>query len=161
MTKKLQTLTLKVGVVGRYRLTFKDSDGKITRQYGYKDMQNLIVDGGLSALAGAISIDYIALGDGNTAVASGDTVLDNEVARKAVQDSIVVGAHKYFSTYFGQSEANGTIKEIGCFSGGSATLNTGTLISRISEESSDLPLTKNSSESLTIDYDLEIVFIST
>ena len=149
-------MTDKIKTRGIFTLTFRDRHGRITRQYR---MRNLIVDSGLAILASALTLDYIAVGSGTTAPAGSDTKLENETARKAVASSQSSGNKKYVSVYFGLNEANGTINEVGAFSGGSTAPNSGTLFSRISTESSELPVTKTNQESLTIDYEVEIVSV--
>ena len=144
----------KIKLKGVFTLTFRDKDGVITHQHKIK---NRVVDTGLSIFANALSLDYIGVGDDDTAVSASDTTLGNETTRKAVASSSVSGNKRYISVYFGLSEAVGTIKEVGSFSGGSLTTDSGTLFSRISTEHTELPITKTSSESLTIDYEVEVI----
>ena len=61
------------------------------------------------------------------------------------------------STFFDFTEANQEIKEIGLFVDGEETKDSGILFSRISTENSDIPITKQDTETLTIDYSLTLV----
>ncbi|MCK4609460.1 MAG: hypothetical protein KAT71_08255 [Gammaproteobacteria bacterium] len=139
---------------GIYTLTFRDAKGNVTHSHTIK---NRVVDTGLALFASSLVLDYVALGDSATAVVAGDTTLVNETERKAVASSSTSGNKKYISVFFGLAEAVGTINEVGSFSGGSLTADSGTLFSRISTENAELPITKTGSESLTIDYEVEVI----
>lgn len=152
-----QSLTVK----GLYTLTFKNVETGETRTH---KIENLVVDTGLAHIADLLGpqgsvkqgLNYIAIGDDATAVASGQTQLVNETFRKAVQSLNAVANAFYVSTFLGQTEGNGTINEVGIFAEANATTNNGILFSRVSTENTDLPLTKLNTETLTIDYQFTI-----
>lgn len=123
---------------------------------------NLVVDDGLNLLAQAIigtsmEINFVALGDNATAAVAGDTQLQNETSRKAPSSTTSSGASAFVSTFFTATEAVDTHEEVGHFSGATSTANSGTLFSRIaSPDTSELPVTKTNTDSLTIDYKVTI-----
>lgn len=150
-----------ISLKGKYSFTFRDKDGNITRQFS---KENTVVNAGLTVVANLLSdlgtyttkrINYCAVGDSNTAVTAGDTTLGNEYERKTISSSNVSGDTLYFSTYFALNEAVGTIEEVGMFFDATETANSGVLFSKI-VGGSDLPITKDNTESLTIDYSLTI-----
>ena len=105
-------------------------------------LRNMITDAGLNymrdLLDGTItlptSIQYIALGTSNTAVAATDTKLGNEVFRKEVTKQEVMGTGEVQTTcYIAPYEANEQIEEIGIFAGpnATATKDSGVMIARV------------------------------
>ncbi len=158
--KKNNLATEALNVVGIITATLHDHvTGKIRKVV----FHNQVVETGLAELVKAImpgeakvEATHIAIGDGNTAVASTDTALDNEVFRVALQYPNAVGNTLYLSAYIGQTQYVGDVSEMGVILGGTATAGSGTLFNRISEESGDFPLNKSNTESLTIDYALTI-----
>ena len=146
----------KIKTKGIFTFTFRNAKGEVIRRFSFR---NKVVDSGLGILASALTIDYIAVGSGTTAPTAGDTTLETEIDRKSISSSSSSGTKKFVSAYFGLTDAVGTINEVGSFSGGSLTADSGTLFSRVSIESNELPVTKTNSESLTIDYEIEIVAV--
>jgi hypothetical protein len=143
------------GVIGHYTITKRNKKGEITDR---RVIKNLVVDGGLQALAQAIGnggtvepLSHIAVGSGTSAVTGGDTDLETEIIKKPKSLQSIAGSTVYISITLDYTEANGTINEIGVF------VDTDTLFSRVSTEHANLPMTKNSTETLTIDYQLNIV----
>lgn len=106
-------------------------------------------------------INYCALGTTSTPTTAGDTKLAVEVYRKLVSSlthNTSGTPTAYLSTFFTATETTGTYREIGHFIDGTATVDSGQLFSRISTpETAELPLTKSNTESLTIDYKVEII----
>jgi hypothetical protein len=97
-------------------------------------------------------ITYFAVGTGTDAPAAGDTTLGTEIYRKQISVRSVSGAIATFRIFFNTSEANDTLKEIGLFGDdATVTADTGTLFARAAVDK-----TKTSSETLTIDWDVEI-----
>jgi hypothetical protein len=138
----------KLSITGIATLTFEDKKGN---KEVYK-IKNLVVDQGIQSIWDALNnFSHIALGDDATAVAGSQTSLFNEYARRPIQSQNTVINKKYLSTFFGFLEGNGTINEIGVFTDGTATLNSGNLFSRISTENSGIPKVKTNARSLTID----------
>jgi len=146
-----------VGIVGIYTITKRNQAGEIVDQ---REIKNMVVSAGLVALASAIGtggtiqpISHIAVGDGNTPVTASDTDLDNLIIKKPKSMQSIAGASVYVSMTLDYSEANGPIKEVGVF------VDETTLFSRISEENGQLPMTKHSNETVTIDYQVNFVSI--
>jgi hypothetical protein len=97
-------------------------------------------------------ITYFAVGTGTDAPAAGDTTLQTELYRKQISVRSSSGAIATFRIFFNVSEANGALKEIGLFGDdATVTADTGTLFARAA-----IDKTKTSSETLTIDWDVEI-----
>ena len=95
-------------------------------------------------------ITYLALGDNTTAPASSDTKLGNELYRKAITQRTKSGQTAQTSTYIPTNEGDGTYKEIGLFGDdASGSADSGTLYTHAA-----INETKNSGESVTIDYNL-------
>jgi len=120
---------------------------------------NLVVTVGKEMIAKRLAgdgndcnITYVAVGTDNTAPDPSDTTLGAELARKAVTSISRSGTSVVVRGFFGASEANGTLAELGLFGeSASATPDSGTLFNRalISE-------TKTSSETLSIECQIDI-----
>lgn len=103
------------------------------------------------------TINYCALGTGTGPAANGDTQLATETYRKLANSRTNSSNIAYISTFFSATEVTGTFKEVGHFIDGTATADSGQLFSRITDvESAELPKTKTSVDSLTIDYKVTI-----
>jgi hypothetical protein len=123
----------KVGISGSYDIYI---NGEFTER-----IKNRIMDTVLSQMVGAykgdsldLEIFYMALGTGNTAITNTDTTLDTEIFRTPItlQEDVTTGEIVTTFTVL-DSEAVGSLEEIGIFGGSTATASadTGTLISRI------------------------------
>lgn len=153
----------KLQAIGTYKATLRNRSGGIDECR--EGIHNLVVDSGLEAMLNAIMtggtiepITHIVIGDGSATVSSGDSALDNEVGRKPKSLQSIAGATGYISVTFGYNEANTTIREFGVLVDGVDTVGgAGTLFSRVSEEHPKLPLTKQNTQTLTIDYQLSLV----
>ena len=79
-----------------------------------------------------LEINYVAVGDGTTAVTGAETQLVNETFRTAVLGR-TKGTTGILDTVADVLDTDGalTIREIGFFAGGTATANSATLVSRI------------------------------
>lgn len=117
---------------GTFIATLKHADGSV--EVRRKD--NLILNVGFDFVADAIGkassrpavMGYTAVGTGSSAVASGQTALDTELARKAATYAHTTGTKVFtFSTYFGAGEATGAITEAGICNAS----NGGTFIDRV------------------------------
>lgn len=82
--------------------------------------------------ATTLEINYMAFGDDNTAVTGVETQLVNEVIRVAILSNSKP-ADYILQTIFDLLDSDGavTIREVGFFADGTATVNSGTLVSRI------------------------------
>lgn len=102
-------------------------------------------------------INYCALGSDATGSLNANTQLGTELYRKLVSSSTYSANVAYISTFFTATEITGTFYEVGHFIDGTASANTGQLFSRIADpETSELPLAKSNTESLTVDYKVTI-----
>ena len=124
-------------------------------------VHNKVVDRGTEILARIISgdvtytgvINYCALGTATTAGAAGDTQLVTETYRKAKSSGTFASNQAYISTFFTATEVTGTFGEVGHFVDGTGSANSGRLFSRIGDpDTTELPVTKTNTETLTIDY---------
>lgn len=98
------------------------------------------------------AINYGALGSGNTAVASSDTVLDTEVKRKQVASSSRTNEQVNIDFYYSKSDTNGTYEEFGTFIDGTASADTGQLFNRVLTGG----WTKSSSEAMTVSVQFNV-----
>jgi hypothetical protein len=129
-----------------------------TKEVEIITLHNIACDVGKDSLANRLigatkgEITYFAVGTGTDAPAAGDTTLGTEIYRKQISVRSVSGAIATFRIFFNTSEANDTLKEIGLFGDdATVTADTGTLFARAAVDK-----TKTSSETLTIDWDVEI-----
>jgi len=131
-------------ILGEYHI--KSSNGK---QWVVK---NLIVNGGLENMGALLAgsghtVGYLALGNDSSDVSTTDSALGNEIFRTAVT-AIAPSGYSCNSTFnVLNTEAVGTIEEIGIYAGGSDAPNSGTLISRAlwhyeKSDSEDLYITR-------------------
>lgn len=108
-----------------------------TGEYFY--IPNRITNAGLNLIRNALygdtvdaEINYIAVGDNNTAVNDADTQLGNEIFRAAVTSRTKTSTGVLdVETFLLDSDGAMTIREIGVFAGGTSSPNTGTMISRV------------------------------
>lgn len=138
------------------RIKKYDKDGNLKQEY---EQKNLFVFTGKTVVLNALGdmqsgITYGAVGTGSTAATVSDTTLATELNRNQAYYSIA-GYTATFSTFFGTSEAIGTITEVGFFGGNSATsvADTGSLFNRVVLASS---ISKTSDDVLTIELDITV-----
>ena len=144
----------KMGWQGTIRVIVRSA--KTGRFIGGKVINNTITNGGKDALVNALGgsaaqISYVEVGSDDGTIlplSATNTALGNAQFRKAVTSSSNIGTGQRKTTlYLTPSECNSfTIKEIGWFIGGSATLGSGTLLARVLYTHS-----KVSTESLQLD----------
>lgn len=150
----------RVGARGDFTFTVKGPDGKIKQRI---EQKNIVVDAGLQLVlehifdaspTGDLIVDYIAVGDDNTAASTGDTQLGNEIKRKAVASRSRSGLVGACSVTFNAGEIPGApldVKEAGIFIGGTTSPNTGTLLCHVISNISITAL-----DSLFIDWRLTL-----
>lgn len=144
----------KLNIKGIVTFTFVDKKGN--KEIFKKE--NLVMDQGLQSIWDTLTnFSHIALGDDDTEVGGSQTSLFNEYARRPIQSQSTAGNKKYLTTFFGFSEGNGTINEVGVFTDGTSTPNSGDLFSRISTENSSIPKVKDNTRSLTIDWEYILI----
>lgn len=108
---------------------------------------------GLTRVLELIDLDLsvIAVGNGIAPTALA-TNLTSETSRKLITTSLIDGTTLVKEIYFDESEANGTITEIGIFGNGATeTTGTGTMFG-----SGAAALVKDSTQSLTVSFEIEI-----
>lgn len=143
---------------GRWKFTYRDANGKITR---IKEYDNLLTDAWLTALLNnsvslspthALKILKFALGSGTTAPAINDTTLETETYRNNVASLTSSGKVLYATGFFSATEFDGTIKEVGLFAGAATgDPDTGLLVNHAAVDE-----TKSDTESLTIDVTITL-----
>lgn len=144
-----ETLTLK----GEYRLTFRDAKtGRVTRRATYR---NVVCANGKSYIAswlngeiGTMPTVYGAVGTGASPnPQSTDTQLVTELSRAVLASNQRTGNQVVMDFFWTTATGNGVLTEAGVFLGGSATANSGSLLSHvlISEN-------KTSAETLTVEF---------
>jgi len=101
-------------------------------------------------------INYTALGTSDTAVANSDVKLVTETYRKETASATNADNIAYITSFYTATETNGTFKESGLFSDGSVSADSGVLFSRVLLNGGT-GITKSATESLTIDYNIEIL----
>lgn len=100
----------------------------------------------------ALMVNYAALGSGTNTPANADTQLQTEVFRNAIASRTSAGNIAFVTAFFTATEAVGTHKEAGIFSGATGTANSGTLMSHVS-----IDITKTNTQTLTLDWTLTIL----
>jgi hypothetical protein len=154
----MKTQNQKIRMVGEYTFTIRDAiTGEIKRVYKYK---NIIPTVGRTMIANNLTAssptntplaNYIALGSNVAAPANGDTTLGTETYRNTVASRTNANNIAYVTGFFSATETTGTYREAGIFCNGTASANTGVLLSHVA-----INITKSSSETLTVDWTLTI-----
>lgn len=150
-----ETLKLRVNVVG----TIRDATtNEVLRVYKY---HNILPTVGRAAVANALTdstpspatirVNYVALGSGTNVPANGDTTLQTESYRNAIASQTNASNIGYLTGFFSATETSGTYREAGLFIEGTASANSGTLLSRVA-----INITKSTSETLTLDWTITI-----
>lgn len=148
----------KVSLTGVYDFTLRDAKtGAWLRKYRYK---NIVPTVGRQMIANNLTnasptnvmkITHCALGTSATAPANADTQLGTETYRNAIA-SITNSANVGYATgFFTATEVSGTFAEVGIFSNGTGTANSGVLLSHVS-----VSITKSTSVTLTLDWTITI-----
>ncbi len=147
-----------VGFLGTYRTELVDL---ITGKKTVKYYNNVVPIVARTLIANNLTdptpdndmlINYVGLGDDDTAVDEADTILGNEVYRNEVF-SKTNSAHVAFVTgAFTQTETDGTYKEAGIFADASGTPDSGILISHV-----NIDVTKTNTQKLTVDWTLTLL----
>jgi hypothetical protein len=142
-------------LIGRYTFTLRDVK---TGEVIVKKYENIVPTVGLELITNNLTdatptnsmlISHAALGDDDTAVAEGDTILGNETYRNAVASRTNAGGTAYATAFYGQAEVTGTFKEAGIFCDGTGSADTGILLSHV-----NVDITKNNTQTLTLDWEL-------
>lgn len=140
-------------------LTIEIRDAKTGRLKSRDIIKNMFVNNGRNSLAKGLTgatgfgiITYCALGIGAATALITDTALQNEIARKQISSSSYLLKVATFQTYFGISEANGTLTEAGLFGDdANSTPGSGTLFAR-----TNINRTKTTNDTLTLSWSITI-----
>lgn len=138
-------------VTGMVTLTHKDAFGKILKE---QTVKNLVVDSGLAHIAARLSdtatpdqMSHMALGEGATAPAAGDTELDAQAGSR-VGLTVAGGTPSTntvtYTANFGAGVATGDIVEAGIFNASTG----GTMLCRTVFDI----ITKGANDSLTVTW---------
>jgi len=96
--------------------------------------------------------NYGSLGTSNTAVANGDTTLTTETYRKATSSAATASNVAFLSNFYTATEVTGTFEEAGWHIDGTASADTGELLSHFLTTT----ISKSSTETLTAESTLTI-----
>ena len=131
----------------------------LVRQY---DLNNIIPTAGRAVIAQWITgdntydantgVNYGSLGSSNTAPANGDTQLTTETYRKAISSVATASNIAYLSNFYTASEFSGTVEEAGWHIVGTASANTGQLLSHFLTTT----IAKALTETLTVESTLTV-----
>jgi len=155
---KKSRIANEIKIDGLYKM-FSIKNG-VKQQVG--EEHNIITDACLNRVASTFicctlsfyfGIDWLAIGDDNTPVASTDTTLGNELFRtqyvsRSNTDNVTKG-----DFYVTDTDFSGDIEELGIFGGltASTTADSGGLLSHVLWD-----YTKSSSEELVVEYELTV-----
>lgn len=150
-----QTIKIRVNVTG----TVRDAKtGKVLRVHKY---HNIIPTVGRAAIANALTdstpspatirVNYVALGTGTNTPANADTTLQTESYRNSIASQTNASNIAYLTGFYSATETSGTYREAALFIEGTASANSGTLLSRVA-----INITKSTSETLTLDWAITI-----
>jgi len=147
-----------ISLVGKYLFTLRDEKtNKITKLYRYN---NLVPTVGRTLLANNLTdnsptndpfVNYVALGSNAAAPTNADTQLGTEVYRNTTASATNSNNIAYVTGFFSAAETSGTYAEAGIFANGTASANSGVLVSHVA-----ISVTKSGVETLTVDWTLTI-----
>ena len=128
--------------------------------------KNLITDAGKNMVANNlasaapdtpdINLNKTAVGSGDSQPSASDTTLESEDYRRNTASSTSTGTDFNLTAFYGATEVSGTLKEHGLFANGGGSADSGVLFSRVLLDESSGGITKSNSETLTIDYSVNI-----
>ena len=131
----------KLKATGSVNVVVRGEDGRVSQNF---TVPNLVVDTGLNYIASrmkdasATVMSHMAVGTGTTAAASGDTALETESARVALDSSTVTGASISYVATYPAGTGTGALTEAGILNASSAgTLLCRTLFSVINKGAAD------------------------
>lgn len=143
---------------GVYTFTLRNAEtGEVEATHRY---DNLITASGLARVAMVLGqvtgandgrISHCAVGSNTTPPSAGNSQLGTETYRNVIASLNSIGAVVYASGFFGTTEANGTHREAGIFIDGTATANSGELLSHVA-----VNITKTNTQTLTLDWTLTL-----
>ena len=139
------------GAKGVLNIVLRDESGAVKEDV---TVENLVVDTGLAYIASRMAgtsetvMSHMAVGDGTTNPAAGDTSLESQLARVALTSTTVTdNAVEYIAT-FGAGTGTGAVTEAGIFNASSG----GTMLCR----TEFAVINKGASDSMTITWTVTI-----
>jgi hypothetical protein len=150
---KEQAISLK----GHYKFTLRDIYTDEEQVFEYDNVvtsatwtmiANNFTDG---APDNTMLLNKAVLGTGTSTPTTADTQLQTEVYRNNLASKSNVANLAYATAYFNATETTGTYREAGIVVDGTASANTGVLVSRVA-----INITKTSSQTLTLEWTLTI-----
>lgn len=146
------------------RRRFVEKLRKFNGLYGYKTVviENVTCDDGRERIAKALSgnistaaeieVNYCAVGTSATAPATTDAQLGTETFRKEIT-SVTYADNKFYGTgFYAAGEGTGTLQEHGLFIEGSATANSGELLSHLLLGG----IVKGAPDTLTVETEIQV-----
>lgn len=130
---------------GELSIVLRDANGNIKEQ---RHVPNLVVTSGKKFVAQRMKdastavMSHMAVGEGNSAPAAGQTALDSEVGRASLISTVVTDNVVTYTCTFGQGVGTGALTEAGIFNNSSA----GNMLSR----TTFFVVNKDSVDTLTI-----------
>lgn len=109
------------------------------------------MSGYLSTLAD-VQVNYVALGTASTAPAITDTQLGTELYRKLISSMSYTNSYFYGTAFYAAGQGTGTLKEHGLFIAGTASANSGSIISHLLTGT----IVKGALDTLTIETEIQI-----
>ena len=105
-----------ISMKGKLKIVLRDKDGKVKDQ---REVKNLVVDTGKDYIASRMEgtsssvMSHMALGTGTTAAAQGDTTLETELDRNALDSTTVTDNDVTYVATYAAGDATGAITEAG------------------------------------------------
>ena len=141
---------------GHFKITLRNA--KTGEIESVQEFDNIIPTVGRTMIANNLTnasptnvmkITHCALGSSSTAVNNADTQLGTEVYRNAIASITNANNIGYATGFFTATETSGTYQEIGIFSNGTGSANSGVLVSHVLAA-----ITKTTSQTLTLDWSI-------
>ncbi len=138
---------------GHYKFTLKDIHTSEEQVFEYDNIitaacwamiANNLVD---ATPDNTMLVNKAVLGSGTNTPATSDTQLQTETYRNNLASKSNVANLAYTTAYFNATETSGTYREAGMVVDGTASANTGVLVSRVA-----INITKTTSQTLTLDW---------
>lgn len=147
----------KTSLKGHYKFTLTDIHTGKPQVFEY---DNIITAAAWAMIANNLTdptpdnsmlLNKAVLGTGTNAPATSDTQLQTETYRNDIASKSNVANIAYATAFFNAAETTGTYREAGIVVDGTASANTGVLVSHVS-----INITKTSSQTMTLEWTLTI-----
>lgn len=151
MKKELQPIKENPTMTGTIIAELRDAvTGKLKKRFVYP---NLVCNTGKNAVASILNnevtytgaVTHMAVGTGTNVPNVSDTQLQAELSRVAPSTQSRVTNVTTINFFYNSTVANGTIREIGAFIDGTATVNSGALFDRVNAN-----IVKTAADTLTV-----------